>query len=272
MSECNHDCSSCGEACEHRIEKVEPAKGVKIKHIIGVVSGKGGVGKSLVTSSLAASLAKQGHKVGILDADVTGPSIPSSFGIKGAAMQENELILPLFSKKYNIAVMSAGLLLDDNEEPIIWRGPMIGNLVKQLFTQVNWQELEYLLIDMPPGTSDVALTIFQYLPVDGVVIVSSPQALVTTIVAKAINMANQMNVKVLGLIENMSYVECKKCNEKNYVFGESHAEYVCGKYGISLLGKLPLREDIASLIDKGNVEEISIKEIDEASEKIISNF
>lgn len=268
MSECSHNCETCGENCESRIEKVKPAEGSSIKHIISVVSGKGGVGKSLVTSLLASRLAKLGYKVGILDADITGPSIPASFKVATGATSSNNLINPSLTNS-GIKIVSAGLMLDDNEEPIIWRGPMISSLVKQLFTDVRWEQLDYLLIDMPPGTSDVALTIWQLIPVEGAVIVTSPQSLVSTIVAKAINMANQMSIKVFGVVENMSFVECKKCGEKNYVFGKSHAKEICDKYGVELLGSLPLSENIAEAIDNGNVEDIDLEQINTIVDNLI---
>lgn len=271
MAECNHNCSECSENCSERIEKVGPAKGSNIKHIISVVSGKGGVGKSLVTSLIAAKLNRLGYKVGILDADITGPSIPASFEVNDQATSENNLINPSLSKS-GIKIVSAALMLGSNEEPIIWRGPMISSLVKQLFTDVNWGELDYLLIDMPPGTSDVALTIFQFIPVDSTIIVTSPQTLVSTIVAKAINMCTQMNINILGVVENMAYVTCKKCGEKNYVFGKSHAKEVCDKFQVNFLGSLPLQENIAEAVDAGNVEFVELPAIDDIAKNITDSF
>lgn len=267
--ECNHNCSECEQNCENRIEKVLPEKGSEIKKIISVVSGKGGVGKSLVTSLIASRLNKMGYKVGILDADITGPSIPSSFNVLEGATTSENLINPSYTKN-NIAIVSAALMLDNNEEPIIWKGPMISSLVKQLFTDVRWGHLDYLLIDMPPGTSDVALTIFQYLNVDGTIIVTSPQGLVSTIVAKAINMAEQVNVRVLGVVENMAYVECEKCGEKNYVFGKSHAEETCKKFAVKFLGSLPLNVKIATAVDNGDVESLDVPEIEDTIKEILS--
>lgn len=269
--ECNHDCSNCSENCSERIQKLDTNSVSHIKKIIGVVSGKGGVGKSLVTSLLASSLNKKGYKVGILDADITGPSIPQSFKIRENAYAENELIFPAKSRK-GILVISAALLLENNEEAIIWRGAMISNLVKQFYTDVRWEKLDVLLIDMPPGTSDVPLTVFQSIPVDGIVIVSSPQALVSTIVAKAYNMAAEMNIKVLGIIENMAYVECKDCKSRNYVFGQSHLDVLANKYDIDALAQIPLNEEIASKVDLGDVEDLDIESIDQATDIIIKKL
>lgn len=265
--ECNHNCGSCSQSCDHRIEKAKLNEYSKVKKIIGVISGKGGVGKSLVSSLLASGLAKKGHRVGILDADITGPSIPKSFGIKEKATGENGIIYPAISK-LGIQIMSANMLLENEDDPIIWRGPMIGDLVKQFYTDVLWLNVDYMVVDMPPGTGDVALTTFQYLPVDGIIIVTSPQDLVAGIVRKAIKMANEMNVPILGLVENMSYVECPKCVEKIYIYGQSHVDVIAKQFGLSVLGKIPLREDISQLVDKGEVEDIDLNNLDDAITKI----
>lgn len=269
MAECNGKCSACGQTCDRRIEKAKLNELSKVKKIIGVISGKGGVGKSLVASLIASELSKEGNRVAILDADITGPSIPKAFGIKEKAMGEEGIIYPALSKT-GIQIMSANLLLANDDDPIIWRGPMIGDLVKQFYTDVLWHNVDYMVIDMPPGTGDVALTTFQYLPVDGIIIVTSPQDLVSTIVKKAIKMASEMNIPILGLVENMSYVECPSCDEKIYIYGKSHIEEVAKEFNLDVLGKLPLREDISRLVDEGEVEDIEVDYLNEAIEKIKS--
>lgn len=267
MAECNGQCGSCSQTCDRRIEKAKLNDLSKVKKIIGVISGKGGVGKSLVSSLIASQLSKAGYRVGILDADITGPSIPKSFDIKEKAMGEEGVIYPALSKT-GIQIMSANLLLANEEDPIIWRGPMIGDLVKQFYTDVLWHNVDYMVVDMPPGTGDVALTTFQYLPVDGIIIVTSPQDLVGTIVKKAIKMASEMNIPILGLVENMSYVECPNCQEKIYIYGQSHVEEIAKQFDLEVLGKIPLREDISRLVDSGEVEDIECSYLDKAIEKI----
>lgn len=261
MANCDGNCENCNvEGCGDRIVKSKPNEFSNIKRIIGVLSGKGGVGKSFVTSSIAAYLNRNGFKVGILDADITGPSIPKAFGVKEKAYGENGLIYPCKTAG-GIEVMSANLLLEDEKEPIIWRGPLLGNLVKQFFEQVMWGELDVLLIDMPPGTGDVALTTFQSLPIDDLIIVTSPQDLVSLIVTKAIKMAEMMNIHVLGVVENMSYLVCPKCAEKIPLFGESHLEDFAKEMKFNILGKLPLNSDNTALMDKGEIEKISLPEM-----------
>ena len=268
MAECNHNCETCGvEGCGERIQKSKQNELSNIKRIIGVLSGKGGVGKSYVTSSIAAYLNRNGLKVGILDADITGPSIPKAFGIKEKAYGENNFIFPAKSKG-GIEIMSANLLLDNETDPIIWRGPLVGNLVKQFFENVAWGDLDVLLIDMPPGTGDVALTIFQSLPIDDLIIVTSPQDLVSLIVSKAIKMAEMMNIHVLGVVENMSYLVCPKCAEKISIFGESHLDDFAKQMSFAILGKLPLNSDNTKLMDKGEIEKISLPEIQTIIDKI----
>ena len=235
--------------------------------VIVVTSGKGGVGKSFVTSSLAAYLSRQGLKVGILDADVTGPSIPKAFGIKEKAYGENNYIFPAKTVG-GIEVMSANLLLDDETDPIIWRGPLLANLVKQFFEQVAWGELDVLLSDMPPGTGDVALTIFQSLPVDDLIIVTSPQDLVSLIVSKAIKMAEMMHIHVLGVIENMSYLICPDCQKKISLFGESHLEDFAKQMHFEILARLPLNSQNTTLMDQGEIEKIALPEIQLVVDKI----
>ena len=268
MAECTHNCDTCGvEGCGERITKSKQNELSNIKRIIGVLSGKGGVGKSFVTSSIAAYLNRNGLKVGILDADITGPSIPKAFGIKEKAYGENNFIYPAKSKG-GIEIMSANLLLDNETDPIIWRGPLLGNLVKQFFEDVAWGELDVLLIDMPPGTGDVALTTFQSLPIDDLISVTSPQDLVSLIVSKAIKMAEMMNIHVLGVVENMSYLVCPKCEEKIPLFGESHLDEFAKQMKFDILGKLPLNSDNTKLMDTGEIEKISLPEIQSIINKI----
>lgn len=256
---CNHNCSSCSSKdCNERNAEsllVNTAKENTIKKIIGVVSGKGGVGKSTVTSLLALNMAKRGYKVGIMDADITGPSIPKAFGIKNQIVGNGELMFPQTSKKYGIKLISVNLLIDEPTKPVLWRGPVIGGAVKQFYTDVLWEELDFLFIDMPPGTGDVALTVFQSIPVDDVIIVSTPQDLVSMIVGKAVNMCKMMNIPMLGLVENMSYMECPCCAEKLHPFGVSKLEEVAATYELSALDQMPIQPETADLVDQGLVEE-----------------
>lgn len=266
MSECSHDCSSCGENCSSRKKDksdfLKPMnKYSDIKKVIGVVSGKGGVGKSLVSCLLASKCAKAGLKVGILDADITGPSVPKSFGITERAMQDDECLLPAVTSD-GIKLMSINLLLEDVNSPVVWRGPVISGVIEQFWSDVRWGELDYLFVDMPPGTGDVALTVFQSLPIDGIVIVSTPQDLVKMIVNKAYNMAKMMNVPVLGLVENMSYYICPNCNEKINIFGESKIEETAAELGVPVLAKLPINPEINKLVDAGKISEVEAKELD----------
>ena len=266
MSECTHNCSSCSSNCGERKEKqsfLKPMnKNSNIKKVIGIVSGKGGVGKSLVSCLLASRCQKAGLKVGILDADITGPSVPKSFGITSRAMQDETGLLPTVTKT-GVKMMSINLLLEDVNSPVVWRGPVISGVIEQFWTDVNWGELDYLFVDMPPGTGDVALTVFQSLPVDGIVIVSTPQDLVKMIVNKAFNMARLMNVPVLGLVENMSYYECPDCKKKLNIFGESQIDATAAELGVPVLAKLPINPDVARLVDEGRVEDIDCPELDE---------
>ncbi len=238
-----------------------------VKHVIGVVSGKGGVGKSLVSGLIAADAARKGLKVGILDADITGSTIPHMFGFNHVGITaQNNLLVPARTKE-GIEVMSINLLLRNPDDPVIWRGPVIGGCVKQFWNEVVWGELDVLVVDMPPGTGDVALTVFQSIPVDGVVIVASPQDLVATIVGKAVNMAKSMDVPVLGLVENMSYFECPDCGKKHYIFGDSHIDEVAEKYGVDVLARLPMNPDFAAMCDEGKVMDIPNPGID--AEKLL---
>ena len=231
-----------------------------IKNVIGVVSGKGGVGKSFVTSSLAVQMAKKGYKVGILDADITGPSIPKMFGLKEQVVGDHRGMLPIETKE-GIKVISINLLMDNEEAPVIWRGPVIAGVVKQFWNETCWGDLDYLFVDMPPGTGDVPLTVFQSLPVEGIVIVTSPQELVQMIVKKAYNMANMMNIKVLGVVENFSYLLCPDCGKQIKLFGESHIDDVAKELGIEVLGKLPLNPEAAQIADEGKFFEIDNEEM-----------
>lgn len=267
MSECSHDCSSCESNCSSRQSTpqdfLKPMnKYSNIKKVIGVVSGKGGVGKSLVTCMLASKCAENSMKVGILDADVTGPSVPKSFGIDSRAMQDGECLIPAEAEN-GVKIMSVNLLLEDVNSPVVWRGPVISGLIEQFWSDVRWGELDYLFVDMPPGTGDVALTVFQSLPVDGIVIVSTPQDLVKMIVSKAYNMAKMMNVPVLGLVENMSYYTCPHCNEKIDIFGKSNIDETAKELGVPVIAKLPINPEINQLVDAGKISEVKCDELDE---------
>ena len=232
----------------------------QITHVIGIVSGKGGVGKSMVTASLANQKVKEGYRVGILDADITGPSIPKMYGLKGPANVDDRGVYPMAAEN-GIKVMSINLLLPGEEEPVIWRGPIIANTAKQFWTDVVWGELDYLFVDMPPGTGDVPLTIFQSLPVDGVVIVSSPQDLVRMIVMKAYKMAQMMSIPVLGIVENYSYLVCPDCGKKISVFGESHIDEIAAELGVPVLGKMPIHPEFASMVDQGKFADVENSDI-----------
>ena len=236
-----------------------------VRHVIGVVSGKGGVGKSMVTASLANLMAEKGYRVGILDADITGPSIPKMYGLHGPAQADDNGIYPPLAEN-DIKVMSINLLMPDEEAPVIWRGPVISGMVKQFWTDVIWGELVYLFVDMPPGTGDVPLTVFQSLPLDGIVIVSSPQDLVQMIVKKAYHMAKSMNVPILGIVENYSYLVCPDCGKKISVFGESHIEEIAGKMDLKVLGKMPIDPSLAELSDKGDFAKAENKYLTDAFE------
>lgn len=271
MSECTHDCSSCGENCPSRqnpadlIEK--PHELSKIKKIIAVVSGKGGVGKSMVTSMLAAQSNKKGNSTAILDADITGPSIPQVFGLKGQAFGDDNGILPVKTEK-GIGVISLNLLIENTTDPVIWRGPVIAGVVKQFWTDVIWGDVDYMFIDMPPGTGDVPLTVFQSIPVDGIIVVTSPQELVSMIVEKAVNMAKAMNIPILGLVENMSYFKCDQCGKEHNIFGESHIEATAKHFGISSVCRLPINPEIAAMADKGQGDDMH----EEAIEKFFGDI
>ena len=258
MSDCTHDCETCGQTCEKKDFMAKPLKTTKIGKMIAVMSGKGGVGKSMVTDLLAVNTLRTGRKVAVLDADITGPSVPKAFGItEKATGTEDEKINPVITKQ-GIKIMSMNLLLPEDSDPVVWRGPVISGAVKQFYTDVVWNDVDYMYVDMPPGTGDVPLTVFQSLPVDGIVIVTTPQDLVSMIVAKAVKMAEMMNVKILGIIENMSYVECPDCKTKIYPFGKSKLEEVAAEYSIPVLGRLPMTSELSELTDKGEIENVGI--------------
>ena len=257
MSGCSGNCSSCSSNCDSKKEaqdlRIPCGPFSNVKKVIGVVSGKGGVGKSLVTSMLASAMQARGNACAVLDADITGPSIPKSFGIKARAKADESGLLPEESKT-GIKVMSINLLLENEESPVVWRGPVISGVIQQFWKDVAWGDVDYMFVDMPPGTGDVSLTVFQNLPVDGIVIVTTPQDLVTMIVKKAFNMAKMMNIPVLGLVENMSYFVCPDCNKEYKIFGESKIDEVAAELGVPVLAKLPIDPKTASLVDKGAIE------------------
>ncbi|MBQ9080087.1 MAG: Mrp/NBP35 family ATP-binding protein [Clostridia bacterium] len=270
--ECTHDCSTCGAACpsksapESLYEAPNPLSNVK--HVIGIVSGKGGVGKSLVTSMMAVNFAREGYKVGILDADITGPSIPKIFGVKADVEGDEHGLIPPRTKT-GIEVMSVNLLLDDEKKPVVWRGPVIAGTVKQFWTDVIWRDIDFLFVDCPPGTGDVPLTVFQSIPLSGIIIVSSPQELVSMIVAKAVNMAKMMNIPVLGIVENMSYFKCPDCGTEYKIFGESHIEEVTSDMGLDLLARVPMDPKLAALCDRGMLELMENNYFDGVTEKVL---
>ena len=248
-------CEGCSHAKEGGIPKEQLNAYSDVKKVIGVVSGKGGVGKSFVTASLANEMAARGYRVGILDADITGPSIPRMYGLKGAAQADDNGIYPMLTEN-DIKIMSINLLLPQEETPVIWRGPILANMVKQFWTDVIWGELDYLFVDMPPGTGDVPLTVFKSLPVDGVVIVTSPQDLVRMIVKKAYNMAEMMKIPVAGLVENYSFVKCPDCGKEIHVFGESKVDAVGAELNVPVMAKMPLEPELAALVDAGKFAEV----------------
>ena len=268
-SSCSGASTCSRESCEGCPSKAKGGSGIakepmnkasNVKKVIGVVSGKGGVGKSFVTSSLACAMNKAGYKVGIMDADITGPSIPKMFGVHGQVYGTEDGMVPMAAEN-GIKIMSVNLLLDNEEDPVIWRGPVIAGTVKQFWTDVIWGDLDYLFVDMPPGTGDVPLTVFQSLPVDGVVIVSSPQDLVRMIVMKAYKMAQMMSVPVLGIVENYSYLVCPDCGRKLSIFGESHIDEIAAEIGVPVLGKMPIHPEFAELVDEGRFAEVDNTDI-----------
>ena len=270
MSECTHNCSTCGESCAERATpqslRKAPHPESHIGKVFGVVSGKGGVGKSMVTSQLAVSLRRKGYRVGILDADITGPSIPKAFGMHEKAVGTENALLPCVSST-GIEVMSINLLLDDETDPVIWRGPVIGGVVTQFWTDVLW-DVDYLLVDMPPGTGDVTLSVFQSIPLSGIVVVASPQELVSMVVEKAVKMAEKMDVPIVGVVENMSYVACPDCSKKIYLFGEGKSEEAAKRHSLPLLAQMPIDPELAALVDAGRIEEFEGAWLDPAADAI----
>lgn len=268
MSEnCTHDCSSCGESCGERDLRVPANALSSIKKVIAVVSGKGGVGKSTVTASLAVAMARRGKRVGILDADITGPSIPMAFGVHQRATGTDAGIDPAVTPS-GIEIMSLNLLTANETDPVVWRGPVIANVVKQFWGDVVWGDVDYLFVDMPPGTGDVPLTVFQSLPVDGVVVVTSPQDLVSMIVTKAVRMAEMMSVPVLGLVENYSYYQCPDCGARHTIFGESHLDQVAKELGTPILARLPIDPELAALFDQGKIEAVQKNYLEQVAEQL----
>ncbi len=278
MSEaCNHDCNNCSANCASREggegapDFAAPANpNSHVKKVIGVVSGKGGVGKSLVTSLMSALMRRRGHSVAILDADITGPSIPRAFGVHSQLMGSEEGIYPAVSST-GIRMVSLNLMLDSETDPVVWRGPVIAGTVKQFWTDVMWGDVDFMFVDMPPGTGDVPLTVFQSLPLDGILIVTSPQELVGMIVEKAANMARMMNVPVLGVVENMSYFVCDQCGKEHRIFGESHVDQIAGRFGIASVARLPIESAIAAACDNGTVEMVNapwLEDLASALEKL----
>ena len=262
MAECDHNCASCGEDCASRTLPQKAEHG-SIKKVIGVVSGKGGVGKSSVAAMLASAAAKRGLKAAILDADVTGPSIPKMFGVHTPAMSNGKKILPATTEG-GVKLISVNMMLHDEDAPVLWRGPVISGLAKQFWDEVEWGDIDLMFVDMPPGTGDVALTVFQSLPVDGIVVVTSPQQLVSMIVGKAVNMARMMDIPVCGIVENYSWYDCPDCGKRHYIFGKGELDEVASKYSLPVLARLPFRPEYAALSDEGKVESIACAELDDA--------
>lgn len=272
MSEnCNNNCSSCGEDCSSRREPMNfsapPHEGSNVKKVIGIVSGKGGVGKSMVTSMLAAAMQKRGKSTAILDADITGPSIPQAFGVHTKAMGDDYGIYPV-SASNGTKIMSINLLLEDETEPVVWRGPVIAGTVKQFWTDIVWGDVDYMFVDMPPGTGDVPLTVFQSLPVDGIVVVTSPQKLVDMIVSKAVKMASYLDIPVLGIVENMSYYVCPSCGEKHFIFGDSRIEETAADFGIGTTARIPITPEISAAGDRGDLGSVSFEFLDPVLSRI----
>ena len=272
MSSCNGNCSECGSDCADRKPEsllAELNPNASVKKVIAVVSGKGGVGKSTVTSMLAVAMAREGKRVGILDADITGPSAPTAFGVTECQGADESGLYPALTRT-GIQVMSINLLLDNPADPVVWRGPVIAGAVKQFWTDVIWEDVDYLFVDMPPGTGDVPLTVFQSLPVDGVIIVTSPQDLVSMIVAKAVKMANMMHIPVLGFVENYSYLRCPDCGKCHQIFGKSHLDETAQAYHLPVLARLPIDPAVAEACDAGRVESLDTTELEPALQAILA--
>ena len=270
MSECTHNCSTCGESCGERQEPQSLLKehnpNARVGKVFGVVSGKGGVGKSMVTSQLAVTMRRRGYSVGVLDADVTGPSIPKVFGVRGPATGTEDALNPCLSST-GIEVMSVNLLLENETDPVVWRGPVISGVVQQFWTDVLWN-CDYLFVDMPPGTGDVSLSVFQSIPLDGILIVASPQELVSMVVEKAVKMAEMMEVPIVGLVENMSYVTCPDCGKKIHLFGEGKTAEAAKRHNLPVLAEMPIDPALAALTDAGDIESFQGSWLDGAADKL----
>ena len=274
-NECTHDCSSCGADCPSKSAPeslLAPANaGSSVRHVIGVVSGKGGVGKSLVTSLLAVGTQRLGYKTAVFDADITGPSIPQIFGMHGVRITGDESGMDAPKTLSGIPIRSINLLLQDESAPVVWRGPVIAGTVKQFWTDVRWGDVDYMYVDMPPGTGDVPLTVFQSLPLDGIVIVTSPQELVSMIVEKAVKMANMMNIPVLGIVENMSYAVCPDCGKRIELYGKSHVDSIADEYGVPVLARIPFDSSLAALCDSGRIEAHASDYMDDAVKTVTAS-
>lgn len=270
MSECSGNCSSCSENCGSRQEDLRAAAnpGSHVKKMIAIVSGKGGVGKSTVTSLLAAGMNRRGKSAAVLDADITGPSIPKAFGVSDCGGQDEQGLYPGVSPD-GVQLMSINLLLEDESSPVLWRGPVLAGAVKQFWTDVVWGDVDFMFVDMPPGTGDVPLTVFQSLPIDGVIIVTSPQDLVSMIVEKAVKMAKMMNIPVLGFIENYSYLNCPDCGKKIYPFGQGRLAAISKESGIPVLARLPMNPEIAAMVDAGCIEKVYLPDLDPVLDKLV---
>ena len=268
MANCNHDCNSCKSTCLKKDFLAPMNAHSRVKKVIGVVSGKGGVGKSSVTSLLALAKQREGYKVAILDGDITGPSIGRIFGVENKQVLSNGKEFTPVESNQGIKIMSTNLLLESNDTPVIWRGPVLAGMIKQFWSDVMWGDVDYMFVDMPPGTGDVPLTVFQSLPLDGIIIVTSPQELVGMIVSKAVNMAKKMDVDIIGIVENMSYVKCPDCDKKIYMFGKSHSQEVANRYQLPLLGQLPIDSELTQLSDQGYVENYHSDWFDDFSSKV----
>ena len=276
MDECTHDCSSCGASCPSRggPESLQAPMNAfsDVKNVIAVVSGKGGVGKSLVTALLACRLQRKTGSAAVLDADITGPSIPKLFGVDGVRAEADERGMIPIPGKNGVKTMSINLLLENSTTPVIWRGPVVAGVVKQFWTDVAWGDVDYMFVDMPPGTGDVPLTVFQSLPVKGIVIVTSPQELVGMIVEKAVNMAEMMDVPVLGIVENMAYFECPDCGKRHAIFGDSHAREIAAKHGITNVAQIPIDASIAAACDAGDIGSVQAEWLEEFTERLVNDI
>lgn len=271
MAECTHDCSTCGESCAERTEefdfRAKANPNSNVKKVIAVMSGKGGVGKSLCTASLAAAVQKLGRQAAVLDADITGPSIPKAFGVHERAMGDDQGILPVCTRT-GVKLMSLNLLVANESDPVVWRGSLIAGTVKQFWSDVQWGDVDCMFVDMPPGTGDVPLTVFQSLPVDGIIVVTSPQELVSMIVEKAVKMAEMMQVPILGLVENYSYFRCPDCGKQHFIFGESHIEEIASAHGLKVLSRLPIDPALATACDAGDVENLSPNYLEDVAKEL----